>query len=230
MTKILFEKESIYKKASLIIKDSVNKILSQKDEIILGLPGGSSISNICQYLKLESIDWKKVHVFMVDERLVPLDSKDSNFQLIKQGLSEVIPEKNLHPFLFDEKKPDFGLAHYEKEIKNFGEKFDIILLSSGEDGHIGSLFPNHSSIYDESENYILVEDSPKPPKERISVSKKFLIKTKIGILLFVGDIKREAYLKFLDKNLDIDICPAKLVTQLPESYVVTNIRSNEVPI
>lgn len=227
MTEILFEKEAIYKKTSFITTDLINQILSEKDEIIIGLPGGRNVSNILQFLKTESINWNKVHVFMVDERLVPIDNHDSNFQLIKQELSKVIPYKNLHPFPFNENKPDFGLEYYEEEIKNFGGIFDIVLLSSGEDGHIGSLFPNHPSIFDESEYYVLVENSPKFPKKRISISKRFLLKSKIGILLFVGELKREAYLKFLDENLDITMCPAKLVTQLPESYVLTNIILNE---
>lgn len=230
MTEILFEKDTIYKKVSSIIINSINQILSEKDEIILGLPGGRSITKILHYLKREFIDWNKVHVFMVDERLVPIDDQDSNFRLIKHELSGVIPDKNLHPFQFDDNKPDFGLDQYEMEIKNFGGIFDIVLLSSGEDGHIGSLFPNHPSILDESEYCILVQNSPKLPKNRISISKKFLLRSKIGILLFVGDMKQEAYSKFLDENLDINICPAKLVKQLPESYVLTNIRLNEESI
>jgi 6-phosphogluconolactonase len=139
----------------------------------------------------------------------------------------VIPPENLHPFLFDDNKLDFGLDQYENEIKNFGGIFDIVLLSSGEDGHIGSLFPNHPSISSESDYCILVDNSPKPPKRRMSISKKFLLKSSIGVLLFVGNMKREAYLKFLKDNVDISDCPAKLVAQLPESYALTNIKIDE---
>lgn len=227
MIKILFEKVTIYEKTSLIIKESINKILVEKDEVILGLPGGRNVSKIFQLLKKERIDWKKVHVFMVDERLVPTDSQDRNFRLIKQDLSEVILDKNFHPFIFNENKHDYCLDDYEKEIKNFGGRYDIVLLSSGEDGHIGSIFPNHPSFFDESEYYILVDNSPKLPRKRMSISKKFLLKSKIGILLFVGDIKRRAYLKFLDKDVTTTMCPAKLVIELPESYVITNIESQE---
>ena len=227
MVEILFEKGDIYKKISSVIADLINQILSEKNELILGLPGGRSISNILQFLKMENIDWNKVHVFMIDERLASLDDDESNFKLIKQGLSDVIPSKNLHPFRYNETEDDHGLLEYKEEIMQYGGKYDIILVSSGEDGHIGALYPNHHSIHNESSDLISMNDSPKPPKNRMSISKKNLLKSKIGILIFVGDMKREAYSNFLDKEIDITKCPAKLITQLPKSFVLTDIELKE---
>lgn len=227
MVEILFEKGEIYRKISSVVADLIDQILSEKDEVTLGLPGGRSISNILQFLKMENIDWNRVHVFMIDERLVSLDDNESNFKLIKQGLSDVIPSKNLHPFCYNETKEDYGLLDYKEEIMKNGGKYDIILVSSGEDGHIGALYPNHSSIHDESSFLISMSDSPKSPSKRMSISKKFLLKSKIGVIIFVGDMKREAYSNFLDKEIDIFMCPAKLVAQLPRSYVLTNIELKE---
>ena len=50
-----------------------------------------------------------------------------------------------------------------------------------------------------------MEDSPKPPEKRISISKNFLLKSKVGILLFIGEVKRQAYINFLDEKLDYKI-------------------------
>jgi len=222
MTEILFEEKNIYQRATKLIVKSINKILSQKDKVVIGLPGGRNISQIIEILKKEHLSWEKIHVFMVDERLVPITDNDSNFKLI-QGLAEVLPKDNLHPFILEASKADFGLPSYENEIKKYGGTYDIIVVSAGEDGHIGALYPNHSSILDESNFYMILHDSPKPPKNRMSMTKKMLMRSKIGILLFCGDIKKEAYRKFLDNNIDFDKCPAKLVSKLPEAYVLTNI-------
>ena len=160
---------------------------------------------------------------MVDERLVSIKDKESNFRLVKEGLSEAISNSNLHPFVYDESSDDSGLKSYEEEIRKFGGSFDIVLVSSGEDGHIGALYPNHSSIVNNSDILISMTNSPKPPSKRMSISRKFLLKTKIGILLFKGEIKKQAYINFLDETLDYKKCPAKLISKLPESYVLTNI-------
>ena len=80
---IQIEENTVYKKVSTLLKESINKIAFEKDKVILGLPGGRSITPVLNYLKKEKVDWNKIHVFMVDERLVPIDDDQSNYRLIK---------------------------------------------------------------------------------------------------------------------------------------------------
>jgi len=223
MVEIIVKTESLFKKTAAIIAQSIDQVLIDKDEVIIGLPGGRSIENILKCLIREKIQWNKVHIFMIDERLVPIDNLESNFRLIKKGLSDVVPISNLHPFCYKEDLSDKGLTEYIEEIMKYGAKYDIILVSSGEDGHIGALYPDHSSILDESNFLISMNDSPKPPKNRMSISKNFLLRSTIGIILFAGDIKKQAYEMYQDKNIEFRKCPAKLVNLLPKSYVITDI-------
>ena len=216
--------DDIYSKASNILKESIVKTINKKGLVVLGLPGGRSVVPILSKLGNESICWEKVHVFMIDERLVPITHDLSNFKLIKQGLSSVLPSENMHPFIFQENELDFGIKDYGKEIMKYGGSYDIAVLSSGADGHIGSLFPNHPSIYDESEFYMLVKDAPKLPSMRMGVSKNFLLKSLLGILLFNGETKKKAYKFFLDTHVTVDECPAKLISNFSEAYIITNIK------
>jgi len=223
MKKLFFTDELFFSKTSKLIKDLIIEISKTKENVVIGFPGGRSVSSLLNYLKNEQINWEKVHVFMTDERLVCINDDQSNFKLVKQGFSSVIPHENMHPFILKKDQLDYGINEYGKEIKKYGGSYDITLFSSGEDGHIGSLFPNHSSIEDESELYTLVKDAPKPPNMRMSVSKKFLLKSSIGILLFNGETKKKAYIKFLDTHVKVNECPAKLINNIPEAYVITNI-------
>lgn len=48
--------------------------------------------------------------------------------------------------------------------------FDVILLGLGPDGHVASLFPNRSQLAAADAWVLPVENSPKPPPERITFS------------------------------------------------------------
>ena len=166
-------KEAAAKTVVYILKRFIKKLLKKQKKVIIGIPGGRSVKSIFKLLKTSDLQWNKIHFFMVDERLVPLTHKDSNYKLAKPFL------KNIHPFNY--KKP---LDSYSKELKEQGGRFDIVLLSAGEDGHIASLFPHHPTIMNGSEFFISTDSSPKPPKNRMSASKNLLIRSKISIILF----------------------------------------------
>ena len=224
MTKLIFEPNKISEKTSEMISKSINKVLEKKELAIIGIVGGESISKVLDNIKNFQVEWRKVHIFMVDERLVPIDHPDSNFKMISKKLSNIILKENLHPYILKNNEKDYGLSEYQDEIKQYSNNCDIVIVSSGEDGHIGSLFPNHPSIIDDSNYFVFVDNSPKPPSRRISMSKNMILRSQIGFLLVNGNNKKEAYKKFLDENIDYTICPSKLINMLPESYVLTDIK------
>jgi 6-phosphogluconolactonase len=97
-----------------------------------------------------AVDWKRIHVFLVDERLVPYEDGRSNFGMIKKRLLDAvsIPGENVHPVPVDHADPHVCARIYEDDIRAFfhtspGDmpRFDLVLLGIGEDGHTASLFP-----------------------------------------------------------------------------------------
>jgi len=67
---------------------------------------------------------------------------------------------------------------YEKElIREFAQKdsarfpiFDLILLGIGPDGHTASLFPGHELLSETDRWVAYIEDSPKPPPRRVTLT------------------------------------------------------------
>lgn len=185
----------------------------KQDRIVVALPGGRSIVPFLGKLKNEKLPWEKMHFFMVDERLVPIQDKDSNFRHVSEiFLSDLIAKGRLSPFNLHPYNYKKGIVEYEAELKSMGGKFDIIIFGVGEDGHIGGLFPNYT-INDDSDFFIEFHDSPKPPKDRMSASRKLVLRAKLAVLLFVGD-KKAAYERFLDDETSYVECPAKLMKQI----------------
>ena len=229
-TLICNEQEGCEKQAAGVIADSIGELLKVQDSVVLAVPGGRSVAGIFEALKKEDIEWARVHIFMVDERLVPLDNEESNFLLVKKHLTDSLiragrlPEKNAHPFRLDPHAHDRGLSEYAEEIKRFGGSYDVVLLSSGEDGHVGALYPSHHSFEDNSEYYVRMDDSPKPPPKRMSMSRKMLLRAKVAIALFFGEAKMVAYSMFKEDAVSPEKCPVKLILKVRESYIFTDIK------
>jgi 6-phosphogluconolactonase len=105
-----------------------------------------------------------------------------------------IPRQNIN-LIRAELGPNDGAINYEKVINNVAY-FDIVLLSMGEDGHTASLFPGHS--YDENKMVVFEHNSPKYPKERISMSYSRLNQSKNVFKVVNGISKKKALDKWIN--------------------------------
>ena len=214
--------DGLSKAAVDILTAAINNLLRRQNRVILAIPGGRSVGGIWKLLAEEKrVDWSRVHVFMADERIVPPTHEDSNYKLAYDNFLKKLPKENLHPFTPKETE-DKGSSSYYNELKKFGGKADILILSSGEDGHVGALYPNHHSVKDDAEGYIAMDDSPKPPPQRVTMTRKTVLTAKTALLLFIGEAKRDAYERFKSGSRIIE-CPARLVKQIKDSYVLTDL-------
>lgn len=219
------DRKSLFEKAADLIISIISYLPDNRDPVLVAAAGGMSMSGVFAALSKKPADWSRIHFFMADERVVPAGDERSNFRILKTRLIDKIsiPGRNIHPFRVKADKIDFGLKEYEKEFRALGESFDLVLLSSGEDGHVASLFPFHHSIRDNSEFFIAMDDSPKPPPSRISISRKLLLKSGSAMLMFTGESKRRALERFGNPDNSFEELPAVLVKSIAASFLLTDI-------
>lgn len=222
-------KKKLEIKAANLIAKRINEILKTKDKAILAIPGGRSVNGIFMLLKHLRINWEKVHIFMVDERLVNLTSPHSNFRqawdtfieyLVKQFK---LPRKNMHPYIYFNVKDKQGTEAYREELKEIADKFDIVLLSVGESGEIASLFPKDKSIRCTEEFFFTMHNTPRFPRDRMTASKKLISRSDMAIILFFGESKKKAYQNFFNPLISTTKCPAKIVKKIKDIYILTDL-------
>lgn len=134
---------------------SARSHINQKGSFSTALTGGSTpfeiYQQIVQLAPEYSLDWNKISLFWTDERCVPLDHPDSNYQMARNSgiLDLPIPKSQIHPMRFGlEGSPEHDGMRYDKLLKQkLGVRaLDFILMGMGEDGHTASLFTGSSGF------------------------------------------------------------------------------------
>ena len=82
------------------------------------------------------------------------------------------------------------MERLERELReSFGGALDVVLLGLGHDGHIASIFPGRPPLTGLAAH---VANSPKPPADRITLTRPLLATARHTILVAGGEKKRAA--------------------------------------
>lgn len=207
----------------------LSRVAHEHGQAILGVVGGRSVAGVFAHLAALELPWRKIHIFMADERMLPLSSPESNWQVVEAALvapllqsGRLLPE-HAHPFRWDEALPDGGVAAYTAEFQRCGGRMDVALLSAGEDGHAASLFPQHPSVLTVGEDFLVVDNAPKPPPRRISASRTLLASARLAVLMVYGEGKRDALNRLMDTETSLADCPAKVVQRCTRGMIFTDL-------
>ncbi len=197
-----------------------NEAVKNKGQFSVALSGGKTPINFYQKVSQikNCLTWDKTNIFLVDERYVPLEHKDSNYKLIKENLCEhfCIGTQLFHHIHAEEESPQKAAEVYEKEIKDFFilkkdelPRFDLIMLGLGEDGHTASIFSGDPSMHEKKRLAISVSNKMIDEKDRITLTLPVINNAKCVIFLANGTRKADAVKKVLeDKDPTL---PATLV-------------------
>lgn len=155
-------------------------------------------------------DWSLVHFWWSDERFVAHDSADRNDVAARAALLDHldIPAANVHamPSIDDGMTLDAAADAYGRELAAFGPTvtpatglvtgpwpaFDVCFLGVGPDAHIASLFPDRPEITVTDRTALPVRNSPKPPPERITLTRPVINSSKRVWLVMAGAEKASA--------------------------------------
>src|SRR5271170_5317305 len=184
----------------------VDAAVSARGRALIVLTGGGNGNRLMSYLATQGarIDWANVHLFWGDERYVTEDDDERNEKQAREALLDHvdIPARNVHamPASDGEFGNDLAAAAlaYEQLLAanadpgNPAPNFDVHLLGVGPEGHINSLFPDTPAVRETTRMVVEVDDSPKPPPQRITFTMPAIQRSREVWLLVSGAEKAEA--------------------------------------
>jgi 6-phosphogluconolactonase len=171
------------------ITSELESCLGKQGTAFLGLSGGSSLDGLFPHF----VDlWPKilvehVQMFLADERLSANPDEKNLVQLRKKFLAPLEKKHSVKAKIF---VPDSAQAFPFPRI-------DLLMLGVGHDGHIASLFPGTPQLQAKNVEYLLIENSPKPPPRRLTLSGAAIRASSKNFLFFIGEGKETAFKRFL---------------------------------
>ncbi|MHB1237129.1 MAG: 6-phosphogluconolactonase [Gallionella sp.] len=186
--RISFEQSAIN-----IILESAEQAIVARGLFRIVLAGGNTPRNIYRTLCSANAKWSAWHIYFGDERCLPAGHPERNSSMARaEWLDHVaIPLRQIH-MIPGELGPDKAALNYGLELAGM-DKFDLVLLGLGEDGHTASLFPGGAWEHQSPLAAVIpVHDAPKPPAQRVSLSPERLGQASRVVYLVNGMGKREA--------------------------------------
>lgn len=196
--------------------------LSSMQEQRLYFPGDAIVHSLDHPFVL--LPWKSIMLFWGDERCVPENHADSNYNMAYESLIAAIdiPKQNIFPMPHVIENYDTAASRYERKLKSFFEKhkqgfrnffpvFDVVILGMGPDGHTASLFPGNRNVLKESNRWVIPVHAPQgsPPGYRLTLTLP-VINNANNVIFFVTGENKENVVYDITSGRQPDL-PAAMV-------------------
>lgn len=208
--------------AGSFLADTVRAALAAKGTCAIGLSGGKTPRAAYTALgEAEGIDWTRVTVFLVDERLVPDTDERSNARLAQETLlagagahaAFVAPDVTL--------SPEACADEYDARLRTIlANGIDVVVLGLGEDGHIASLFPPVTAAATGDRYAIHTTTSRFEVFDRVGTTLTALERARNVLFLLQGAGKKKTWGEMTASADGWERWPAKRVLERCETTVI----------
>ena len=164
-----------------------------------GLTGGATALIFLGALREASVNWSRVTLYWGDERAVPPDHVDSNFGLADRLLLSPLGARAPYAARMPADDPYLSPAAFSYS-QQLPPALDLLILGIGDDGHICSLFPGHPALSITDERVTVVEDAPKPPPKRMTLTMPYVLASRHTWVVAVGPRKAPVLKQALERR------------------------------
>jgi 6-phosphogluconolactonase len=146
---------------------------------------GGELAHLCySALRSEAIDWSTVDVYFGDERIVPVESDESNEGMARRILLDEVKPRAVHSMV------GAGADAYDALIRG-AAPIGLVHLGLGPDGHTASLFPGSTAL-DERERFVVETADDVHPYPRLTFTFPAIASSDLAVVTVAGEEKRDA--------------------------------------
>jgi 6-phosphogluconolactonase len=181
------------RRAAELIADAGAEAAAERDGFELAMSGGRSPWTMLAILgELGQMPWEKTELFQVDERVAAPGSEDRNLTHMVLGLS-MEHQPALRPMPVTQRDLEAAARAYEASLP---ERFDLVHLGLGPDGHTASLVPD-DPVLDVTDRRVAITGGPYQGHIRMTLTYPELTNARRILWLITGPDKREPLAKLM---------------------------------
>lgn len=190
------------------IASALRAAIAARGRASLAVSGGKSPIPMFEALRAQDLDWSRVTVVLVDERVVPRDHSASNTGLVARHLllDAAAAARFVHffgelPAQFNAEVLDALVQDATRRIADLPWPLDVAVLGMGEDAHTASLFPGvpgyaRAMATDDPLAWVVPDTAP---HARLSFTLHALLQARELLLSISGDTKLSVFRRASEK-------------------------------
>lgn len=191
------------------------------------LSGGPAALLFLPALRAAAVDWSRITLFWADERALDIVDPESNYGLAERMLLKPLGRRAPRAVRMPIDMPlDQAARKYDDALTTelHGGVLDLAILGVAEDGSVCALFPEHRALFQDDLRAVAIDDAPKHPRRRLTLTMRFLLQTRKIWLMAVGPRKLAVLHAALSKRqrltpLDLVLQQAKDVTVFTDQVI-----------
>jgi 6-phosphogluconolactonase len=193
---ILDDPSALARAAATYVADRARKAVAVSGQFTFAVSGGRTPWAMFAELAAEDVPWEQVVLYQVDERVAPADDPDRNLTHLRQAVAGVPAQVRAMPV---------EAADLEQAAEGYAavlpERFDLVHLGLGPDGHTASLVPGDPVL--EVRDRLVAVTGPYQDRRRMTLTYPALDRADQLLWLISGADKKPALAKLLASDPSI---------------------------
>lgn len=192
------------------IADELAAAIARRGAGFMAVSGGSTPALLFAELSRAGIDWTKVAVTLIDERLVPPDQPRSNARLVADRLLQGrAAAATFAPLYHGTDDGEEAASRAREALGKLPWPLDVAILGMGPDGHTASFFPDAPNVAElltaDADRLVLPVESVAAQEHRLTLTLGKIVEAGFLALHIEGAEKKQV----LDSVLDGEDLPIR---------------------
>ena len=196
---VLDDPEAVHRHGAELIAEAARSALEDRDRCALAVSGGRDPWPMFSQLEDHQLDWTRIEVFQVDERVAPAGSEERNLTHLIESLS-IGAQGSIRPMAVTDDDLEAAADRYAQSLPE--DAIDLAHMGLGPDGHCASLVPG-DPVLDVTDRRVAVTTGEYEGVRRMTLTYPELNRVRSLLWVVTGEEKRDALQKLLARDSSI---------------------------